>query len=75
MTTSASVLTVVVPGMTCSHCVAAVTEEVAKVSGVVDVAIDLDTKLVVVTGTALDESSIRAAISEAGYEADQKAAS
>ncbi len=75
MTTPASVLNLVVPGMTCGHCVAAVTEEIAKVSGVVDVAIDLETKLVVVTGNALDESSIRAAISEAGYEADQQAAS
>lgn len=73
--TSVSALNLVVPGMTCGHCVAAVTEEVAKVSGVADVAIDLDTKLVVVTGTALDEASIRAAITEAGYEADQQVAS
>ena len=72
--TSVSALNLVVPGMTCGHCVAAVTE-VAKVSGVADVAIDLDTKLVVVTGTALDEASIRAAITEAGYEADQQVAS
>lgn len=75
MTTSASVLNLVVPGMTCGHCVAAVTEEVSKVSGVAHVAIDLDTKLVVVTGTALDESLIRDAIREAGYEADREAVS
>ena len=35
-----------VPGMTCGHCEAAVKGEVGKVTGVVDVAVDLGTKLV-----------------------------
>ncbi|MEM8707551.1 MAG: heavy-metal-associated domain-containing protein, partial [Actinomycetota bacterium] len=35
-----------VPGMSCGHCVDAITGEVGKVEGVTDVSIDLDTKLV-----------------------------
>lgn len=71
MTTSTATLTFVVPGMSCGHCVAAVTEEVTALPGVTDIAIDLDTKAVVVHGAALDDSAIRAAIVEAGYEADE----
>lgn len=57
-----------VPGMTCEHCKAAVTEEVCAVSGVDSVGVALDSKLVRVSGTALDDSALRAAIDEAGYE-------
>ena len=71
MTPSTATLTFVVPGMSCGHCVAAVTEEVAALPGVTDIAIDLDTKAVVVHGAALDDSAIRVAIVEAGYEADE----
>lgn len=59
-----------VPGMTCGHCVAAVTKEVSAVPGVASVRIDLDTKSVEVTGEALDDAAIRAAIEEAGYQAE-----
>jgi copper chaperone CopZ len=58
-----------VEGMTCAHCTAAVSEEVAKVAGVSAVEIDLDTKLVHVRGTGLDAAAIIAAIDEAGYDA------
>lgn len=58
-----------VPGMTCGHCEAAVKGEVGKVSGVADVAVDLGTKIVTVTGDALDTAAIVAAIDEAGFEA------
>jgi copper chaperone len=58
-----------VPGMTCGHCKQAVNEEVSKVSGVAEVDVDLDTKLVLVRGDALDDSALREAIEEAGYEA------
>ena len=61
-------LTFEVPTMSCGHCVSAITAEVTQVSGVVDVAIDLDTKAVVVTGDGLNDSAIRAAIAEAGFE-------
>ena len=62
-----STTTYSVPGMTCEHCVAAVDAEVRKVTGVVDVAVDLATKEVRVTGDpVLDE--VVAALDEAGYD-------
>ncbi len=59
----------VVPGMSCAHCEAAVTEEISALPGVEQVAIDLESKRVEVRGTALDDAEIRAAIEEAGYDA------
>jgi copper chaperone len=58
-----------VPGMSCSHCEAAVKEEVSALAGVDAVEVDLGTKRVEVRGEALDDGAIRAAIEEAGYEA------
>ena len=57
-----------VPGMSCGHCETAVKGEVTKVAGVTDVAVDLDTKLVTVTGVGVDREAVVAAIDEAGYE-------
>lgn len=57
-----------VPGMSCGHCEAAVKAEVGNVAGVTDVAVDLDTKLVTVTGAALDHAALVSAIEEAGFE-------
>jgi copper chaperone CopZ len=62
-------LTYAVPGMSCDHCKVAVTEEVEQVAGVDAVEVDLDTKLVVVSGADVSDSDVRAAIREAGYEA------
>jgi copper chaperone CopZ len=59
-----------VPGMSCDHCVHAVEAELARVAGVEAASADLATKRVTVTGTALDEAALRAAILEAGYEAE-----
>ncbi len=64
-----SEITYTVPGMTCAHCKAAVTEELSAVDGVRRVDVDLDTKLVVVHGEALEDARLREAIEEAGYEA------
>ena len=51
------------------HCVAAVQREVGAIAGVTDVAVDLPTGDVVVTGTRpIDDSEMTAAIDEAGYE-------
>lgn len=61
-------LTYTVPGMSCGHCRAAITEEVEQVAGVSAVAVDLDSKLVTVTGSDLDDAAVRAAIDEAGYD-------
>jgi copper chaperone CopZ len=58
-----------VPAIHCEHCERAVREEVAAVAGVSSVDVDLETKLVTVTGSALDDNAVRAAIEEAGYEA------
>jgi copper chaperone CopZ len=63
-----------VPGMHCGHCKAAVTEEIEAVEGVDRVVVDLETKLVRVTGSHLDDAALRAAIDEAGYDAEEVAA-
>ena len=61
-------LTLSVPGMTCGHFEAAVKQEVGGVPGVASVAVDLDTKDVVVAGSDLDRDAIVAAIDEAGFD-------
>ena len=61
--------TVQVKGMTCGHCVNAVTEEVSKVEGVTSVDVDLESgKVTIASTSALDEGAIAAAVDEAGYE-------
>ncbi len=61
--------TYTVTGMTCSHCVRAVTEEVGAVDGVSDVSVDLDTGTVTVSADdRLDDAAVREAVEEAGYE-------
>jgi copper chaperone len=62
-------LTYVVSEMSCDHCKASVTGELVKVPGVKAVGVDLDTKLVRIRGTNLDDAALRAAIAEAGYAA------
>lgn len=58
-----------VPAMTCDHCKQAVSSELGAVAGVRAVEVDLETKLVTVTGEHLSDEALRAAIDEAGYEA------
>lgn len=61
--------TYTVDGMTCDHCVRAVTEEVRQIPGVADVAVDLASGAVTVTSdTDLDTAAVQAAVEEAGYE-------
>jgi copper chaperone CopZ len=58
-----------VNGMTCGHCVTAVSGELSKLPAVGDVAVDLDTGTVTVTSVQpLDLESVRAAVAEAGYD-------
>ena len=64
-----SPLTYLVPGMTCGHCTVAVSEEVARVAGVASVDVDLESKLVRIAGTGVDQAEVVAAIDEAGYDA------
>jgi copper chaperone CopZ len=58
-----------VVGMTCGHCVSAVTEEVGQVPGVTGVEVDLASGRLTVTSEAtVDDDAVRAAVDEAGYE-------
>jgi copper chaperone len=61
-------LTYTVPGVSCGHCRTAITDEVKTIDNVAGIDVDLDSKLVTVRGENLDESAVRAAIDEAGYE-------
>ena len=61
--------TYTVTGMTCGHCVSAVTEEISQLPGVQGVDVDLATGAVTVTSDApVEEAAVRAAVEEAGYE-------
>jgi copper chaperone len=62
-------VTYTVPAIHCAHCAMSIREEVSEVEGVDEVAVDLDTKVVTVSGNDLDDAELRAAIVEAGYEA------
>ncbi len=69
--TDADEVTYLVAGMSCSHCKVAVTDELSRLAGVEEVDVDLDSKLVRVHGTGVDEAAVVAAIDEAGYDAVQ----
>ena len=59
--------TYTVEGMTCGHCVAAVTEEVGQIPGVTDVQVTLEGgRLVVTSDTPVDFDRIVEAVAEAG---------
>lgn len=64
--------TYAVAGMTCGHCVSAVTEELTQLPGVQDVSVDLvadgTSRVRVVSETSLDDMQVRAAVDEAGYQ-------
>ena len=61
-----------VQGMTCGHCVSAVTQELSAIDGVESVDIDLvaggDSPVTVTSQAPVDESAINAAVTEAGYQ-------
>ncbi len=60
-----------VTGMTCSHCVSSVTEELSELDGVESVTVQLDaegaSRVSVASTARLDPAAVRAAIDEAGY--------
>jgi copper ion binding protein len=58
-----------VNGMTCEHCVHAVTNAVQELPGVTAVTVSLDENSAHVEGDVLDQAAIVAAIAEEGYEA------
>lgn len=61
-----------VTGMTCEHCVAAVTQEVGNIAGVKNVDVELVpggvSMVTVQSADALSDDALSAAIDEAGYE-------
>ena len=64
-----STSTYTVTGMTCGHCVSAVSEEVGGLPGVTEVEVDLPTGAVTVTSDGpLDDAAVAAAVEEAGYQ-------
>ena len=62
-----SVRSYTVEGMTCDHCVKAITSEVTQLAGVDAVAVDLATGTVKVSGDQVDDAAVATAIDEAGY--------
>ncbi|MGI8867283.1 MAG: heavy-metal-associated domain-containing protein [Mycobacteriales bacterium] len=61
--------TYTVTGMTCEHCVNAVSTEIGTLTGVSDVQVDLPTGAVTVTsGDPLSREQVAAAVEDAGYE-------
>jgi copper ion binding protein len=61
--------TYTVQGMTCGHCVNAVTDEVGQIGGVRKVDVDLASgKVTVTSDQPVAEDDIREAVVEAGYE-------
>ncbi len=59
--------TYTVEGMTCAHCVASVTEEVAEVEGVDTAAADLASGRLTVRGSGFSDAAVAAAVADAGY--------
>jgi len=57
-----------VVGMTCGHCVSAVTEEISSLAGVESVDVELSSGSVTVTSAdVLSVDDVRSAVDEAGY--------
>jgi copper chaperone CopZ len=60
-----------VEGMTCSHCVMSVTEELSAVAGVEKVDVDLkaggQSRVTVDSSAPVSDEAVRAAVEEAGY--------
>lgn len=60
--------TLSISGMTCGHCVAAVTKALRNVPGVQEANVTLEPQQAVVTGSAAPEALV-AAVQDEGYEA------
>jgi copper ion binding protein len=60
--------TLTVSGMTCQHCVSAITEEVGALNGVTAVDVTLSSGIVTISSVLeLSRADIAAAVDEAGY--------
>jgi copper chaperone len=70
-TTSPTTTRVSVSGMTCGHCVSAVSEELEALAGVEEVSVELNaggiSTVTITSSTELSPSEIGEAVAEAGY--------
>ena len=61
--------TINVSGMTCGHCVSAVTMELSLLPSVTEVDVDLESgQVTIASDAALEQAQLATAIDEAGYE-------
>jgi copper chaperone len=67
MTHSAPSRDYTVSGMTCSHCVLSVREEISEIAGVDAVDVDLASGRVTVSGQGFSDEAVAGAVAEAGY--------
>lgn len=62
---------VLVTGMTCSHCVSSVTEELSAIDGVEGVSVDLNadgaSRVTIRSSAPIPAAAVEAAVEEAGY--------
>ena len=69
--TAAVTADVLVTGMTCSHCVSSVTEELSAIAGVEGVSVDLNaggaSRVTIRSSTPISAAAVEAAVEEAGY--------
>lgn len=63
--------TISIDGMTCGHCVAAVTEEISAIAGVSKVDVDLNAGGIstarIASANPISEATLSEAVAEAGY--------
>ena len=64
-----SVVTYKVPDIHCEGCKAKIEKNVAEVTGVASVSVDLAENTVIVQGQGVEDGAVRAAIGDAGYTA------
>ncbi|NLY77685.1 MAG: heavy-metal-associated domain-containing protein [Tissierellia bacterium] len=60
-----------VEGMSCQHCVKAVTNALTSIEGVSNVKVDLESKKVEVEGEKLVDAILKEAVEDAGYDVVQ----
>jgi copper chaperone len=65
-TTGDILMKLIVEGMTCGHCVRAITQAIGRIAPAAKVAVDLDARSVTIEG-AVDAGAASAAIEEEGY--------
>ena len=69
--TSTVTAEILVSGMTCSHCVKSVTEELTAIDGVDGVSVDLNaggtSRVTILSSAPIPAAAVEAAVEEAGY--------